>query len=84
MAIDACRGSPQKYRRRPTPDGTLLDFFSPLPLWAERRLAIIGSPAERAHCLFTYHISERELAAEEEFLQKRLWLAPTASSPEGS
>src|SRR5262249_35134973 len=32
MAIDSCRGTPQVYRRRPTPDGAYLDFFSPLPL----------------------------------------------------
>lgn len=83
MAIDSCRGSPQRYRRRSTPEGTCLDFFSPLPLWAERRLAIIGRPVERERCLFTYQIPEAELAAEEEFLQKRLWLAPNDSSQEG-
>jgi hypothetical protein len=82
LAIDACRGSPQKYRRRQILDGVCLDFFSPLPLWAERRLAIIGRPVERNRCLFTYQLPERELAAEESFLQKRLWLAATESSRE--
>jgi hypothetical protein len=82
MAIDWCRGVPQKYRRRRTPTGLYLDFFSPLPLWAERRLAILGRPADRDRCLFTYQIPERELAAEEAFLQKRLWLAAIESSPE--
>jgi hypothetical protein len=82
LAIDSCRGSPQKYRRRQAQDGICLDFFSPLPLWAERRLAIIGRPAERSRCLFTYQILECELAAEEEFLRRRLWLAPTESSRE--
>jgi hypothetical protein len=84
MAMDSCRGSPQKYRRRTTPAGRCLDFFSPLPLWAERRLAIIGRSAERDRCLFSYQISDAELAAEEEFLQKRLWLAPNDSSQEES
>jgi hypothetical protein len=83
MAIDSCRGSPQKYRRRSTAEGACLDFFSPLPLWAERRLAIIGRPVERERCLFTYQIPEPELAAEEEFLRRRLWLAPNDSSQEG-
>jgi hypothetical protein len=82
LAIDSCRGSPQKYRRRQAQDGICLDFFSPLPLWAERRLAIIGRPAEPSRCLFTYQIPERELATEEEFLRTRLWLAPTESSQE--
>jgi hypothetical protein len=82
LAIDSCRGAPQKYRRRLAPGGICLDFFSPLPLWAERRLAIIGRPAERSRCLFTYQIPEGELAAEEEFLRQRLWLAVTESSQE--
>jgi hypothetical protein len=83
MAIDSCRESPQSYRRRPTPEGTCLDFFSPLPLWAERRLAIIGEPATREHCLFSYLIPGPELPAEEEFLRTRLWLALKDASPEG-
>jgi hypothetical protein len=83
MAIDSCRGSPQKYHRRNTPDGICLDFFSPLPLWAERRLAIIGRPAERDRCLFSYQIPDAELAAEEQFLQTHLWIVPNESSQEG-
>jgi len=75
MAIDHRRGTPQVYRRRSSPGGAYLDFFSPLPLWAQRRLAILGRPAARHKCLFSYYVPERELAAEEEFLQERLWLA---------
>lgn len=80
MAIDRCRGTPQLYRRRPTPGGTCLDFFSPLPLWAQRRLAVLGRPAPREKCLFSYWIPERELVSEEAFLQERLWLAPRDKS----
>jgi hypothetical protein len=82
LAIDFCRGAPQKYRRRHGSDGVCLDFFSPLPLWAERRLAVVGSPSERFRCLFTYRLPERELIAVEAFLQKRLWLDATESSRE--
>jgi hypothetical protein len=74
MAIDYLRGSPQLYRRRTAPNGVLLDFFSPLPLWAQRRLAIIGRRVPAEKCLFSYLMSEREAAAEEAFLQQRLWL----------
>jgi hypothetical protein len=84
LAIDACRGAPQKYQRRRGAGGVCLDFFSPLPLWAERRLAVIGRPAERHHCLFTYQFPERELTAEEEFLRKHLWLSAIESAQEGS
>ncbi len=75
MAIDHCRGTPQLYRRRLTPDGACLDFFSPLPLWAQRRFAVLGRPTPREQCMFSYWIPERELASEEEFLRERLWLA---------
>lgn len=83
MAIDQCRGTPQLYRRRPALGGACLDFFSPLPLWAQRRLAILGRPAPREKCLFSYWIPQRELASEEEFLQERLWLSPREKSEEG-
>jgi len=73
-AIDHCRGVPQRYRRRPATAGAYFDFFSPLPLWAERHLAIVGQPAARQQSLFTYFIAEDDLVAEEEFLQRRLWL----------
>jgi hypothetical protein len=84
MAIDSCRGSPQKYRRRKTASGICLDFFSPLPLWAERRLAIIGQPAERDRCLFSYQIPDPELEAEEQFLQAHLWITLNEPPQEGS
>jgi hypothetical protein len=77
MAIDYTRGTPQLYRRRPTSEGAFLDFFSPVPLWAWRRLAVLGRDAPRDNCLFSYWIPERELATEEAFLQARLWLTPT-------
>jgi hypothetical protein len=77
MALDSRRGAPQRYRRSKSGSGLRLDFFSPLPLWAERRLAIIGQPVERDRCLFSYTVSQNEAEAEENFLQQCLWLTPT-------
>jgi hypothetical protein len=74
MAIDQHRGTPQSYLRRPVSTGACLDFFSPLPLWAQRRLAVLGRPAPREKCLISYWIPERELASEETFLREHLWL----------
>lgn len=76
MAQDACHGTPQRYRKRETSQGIIFDFFSPIPMWAERRLGLIGRTAERDHCLFSYAISEDDIAAEETFLQQCLWLTP--------
>jgi len=75
MAIDASRGTPQRYRCRQTTEGPCLDFYSPLPLWAERRLGVLGRSHEAAMCLLSYVLPDRELATEESFLQDRLWLA---------
>lgn len=75
MAIDQHRGRPQLYLRRPVSTGACLDFFSPLPLWAQRRLAVLGRPAPREKCLISYSMPERELASEEIFLREHLWLA---------
>ena len=74
MAIDAEWGRPQIYRRRDMPGGAYLDFFSPLPLWAARRLAVLGRPAPPEDVCSTYWIPTREVASEEEFLQRALWL----------
>jgi len=74
MAIDDGLGRPQTYRRRDTAGGILLDFFSPLPLWATRRLAVLGRPVAAENCLFTYWLPNREADAEEDFLRERLWL----------
>jgi hypothetical protein len=81
MAIDATRGAPQTYRRRFDGGQVRLDFFSPIPLWAERRLGIVGRPVDREKCLFSYEIPEREAEAEEKFLQTYLWITP--NSPHG-
>ena len=74
-AIDHCRSTPQRYRRRMEGDGIRFDFFSPLPQWSERRLMIVGRPVPRDRCLFSYVVPANEADAEEEFLQRNLWLS---------
>lgn len=75
MAIDHLRGTPQCYKLRQDAEGICLDFFSPLPLWAQRRLMTIGRKVAPEKCLLSYRIPERELEEEERFLQEQLWLA---------
>jgi hypothetical protein len=77
MAIDAGLGRPQVYRRRDVPGGTYLDFFSPLPLWAARRLAVLGCAASPENCLLSYWLASQDVANEEDFLRQRLWLQRT-------
>lgn len=76
MAIDRCRQNPQVYRRRPEGDGVRLDFYAPLPEWAQRRLMIFGVSVPRERSLISYWLPAEAAASEERFLQERLWLNP--------
>lgn len=76
MAIDNENGRPQRYRITQLGNLCRLDFFSPLPIWAERRLMVLGKKLKGENSLFSYEIPEVEKGQEEEFLQTNLWLAP--------
>ena len=77
MAIDSYRQTPQRYRRQDVGNEVRLDFFSPLPQWAQRRLMILGRPSNPEQSLMSYWIPASETESEEYFLQERLWLSPT-------
>ena len=75
MAIDALRGNPQRFRITPGPaDTRVVQFFSPVPMWARRRWAAVGEPVSGTGCLFAYRLAETELAEELDFARKELWL----------
>lgn len=80
MALDRANKTPQVYRVRAVGEYAYVDFFSPLPLWAERRLMLIGRHEAPEKCLLSYRVRSSELAAEERFLQKHLWLARATNS----
>jgi hypothetical protein len=83
MALDRQHGHPQFYRRQPADDGIRLDFFSPLPLWAQRRLMIFGRSTPAQKCLMSYWLPVGEAKVEERFLQDRLWLSASDGASEG-
>lgn len=83
MAIDSNNGDPQRYRVRKSEAYAFIDFYSPIPSWAERRLMIFGRHAEPENCLLSYRIPHGELAAEEEFLRGHLWLSPVEDQSAG-
>lgn len=80
-AIDMTRGNPQRYRVRPSsaPNSVSVDFFSPVPLWAQRRWDLLGSAAEKQHALFAYEFSTDVFQDEERFLEETLWLRPVSA-----
>ena len=83
MAIDAYRGSVQLFRINPGPGNSyVMQFFSPIPMWARRRLDSVGHPVSSPGCLFAYRLAEAELAEEVRFASDVLWLAELKGTPE--
>jgi hypothetical protein len=78
-AIDSERGVPQCVRVHTRAATTArLDFFSPLPSWAQRRLDLVGDRCERERgSLFTYEVPCAELQSEAKALMDLLWLSIT-------
>jgi hypothetical protein len=80
-ALDAHRGGPQVYRVRASrrADGaSFLDFFGPLPSWAERYMDLIGMPLPKAQgALFSYRVPEAVVEDTRVFLSTSSWMTAT-------
>lgn len=81
MAIDALAGRPQFYRRRlaPPAGSVLVDFFSPVPLWARRGWDVLGEEIPRRASLFAYRFPADVFTDVERALHSDLWLAERPS-----
>ena len=76
-AIDAASGTPQVYRARSAPgsEGRTVDFFSPLPRWAERYLELAGTAVPKASgALFSYRVPEAAMPRLGDFLARMMWM----------
>jgi hypothetical protein len=77
-ALDAISEHPQHLRVRQAPSApgaVLLDLFSPLPSWAQRRLEVIAASAARSQgALVSYQLAEADLEEEANFLKEMMWL----------
>lgn len=76
MAIDHRNDRPQQYRRCVEPGNVRFDFFSPLPLWAQRRLMVFGNSTASQGSLLSFLVPSSRASAEESFLRNNLWLSP--------
>ena len=79
MAIDALAGRPQEYRLVRGEESARLDFFSPIPDWARRRLAAVGEEVGPEQCLVSFMVGEAEVGVEEGFLRELLFLSRTVA-----
>ena len=75
MAIDAQRGNPQRFRLLSGPGSDrVVQFFSPVPAWAQRRWDAVGEPVQSRGCLFAYRLADSELVEEMNYARDALWL----------
>lgn len=74
LAIDAERGQPQLFKVRHETRSSIVEFYSPLPMWVTRRWDDTGEPITPANGLFAYKFSASEISEEIKFIQRDLWL----------
>jgi hypothetical protein len=80
-AIDAMGGHPQQFQVSPGPNSThIVKFFSPVPMWANRRWDSIGQRAIPDRCLFSYRFPDREIEEELNFARQKLWLVDASET----
>lgn len=74
-ALDYSHEIPQVYRMRDRiGDELIVDFFSPVPMWASRRWDLMGDPVPKKHCLFSYAFPSNEADEEMVFIENYLWI----------
>lgn len=83
MAIDSASGTPQIFSRGNDSGVDTFKFFSPIPCWAERRLALSGRRVKISGCLLSYEVPPRLAEAESTFLRDTLWLRAVNEADRG-
>ena len=75
LAIDASSGKPQRFKVSPESENMgIIHFFSPVPMWAQRRLDVFGEQISVRGSLFSYRITRDNLRGELEFIRNNLFL----------
>lgn len=74
LALDARHGKPQEFRRQREGDRSIVEFFSPIPMWAQRRWDAVAMRLKNRGSLFAYRFPEGEIEEEIRFLKERLWM----------
>lgn len=73
-ALDFLNGTPQRIRVRRSLPISWVDIFSPLPAFAERRLALVGKKIAGSKCLYCYEIPTEHLIDEIAALGEMMWM----------
>ena len=74
-ALDVQFGKPQQYRLRKISGTTyVVDVFSPIPNWIQRRWNWMGVPVVNKGCLLSFEFTKTEFEQEVDFGRRKLWL----------
>ena len=73
-AIDAEIGAPQNFKVEPVDSDCRYDFYSPLPSWAERALAVVGERVAPIKCLVSYKVPKRLTEDKCRMLRELMWM----------
>ena len=72
-AVDADRGTPQKYRIKGHGENVLLRIHLPCPAWLLRRWECIGQ--RKQNSVFIFEFARAVVSEEADLLEKELWMA---------
>jgi hypothetical protein len=84
MALDAQAGAPQRFRIRQEAPATYIDFLTPLPSWAVRKLMISAQRVEPYRSILTFVLQTTDIDDTINFLRQRLWLTPERKGEGGA
>ena len=74
-ALDAKTGKPQVFTLVSSDEGTtVMKFYSPLPSWCERKLAVAGTKSAASNCLFSFEIPSDQRDDLASFICDTLWM----------
>lgn len=79
LAMDALAGRPQEFRLRSGVDGVTVDLTFPLPLWAQRRLEVLGRRTERNNSVASFWLPHSVAQEELRLLDEFFWMKQVTS-----
>jgi hypothetical protein len=74
LAIDAIAGTRQEYRLTTNSEHARFDFLFPLPLWAARRMHVLGRSVPRVRGICSFEVDRAVVAETVQFLKEEVWL----------
>lgn len=74
-ALDATNGTPQRAIVRSLGgDRSVIAFTSPIPMWHQRRLSLVGDPVSAPRALLAYSLPASQIGSEVQDLRGSMWL----------